>query len=96
VIIIDNFKTHHSKLVNEKAKNLNILLIFLPPYSPDLNPIEFVWKSIKKSVSRISPLDVELLKDVVTKSFYNLTQSNSFAEKWIKYFLNDKFKLFCT
>ena len=51
MIILDNFRSHHSKAVKESAESLNIKLIFLPPYSPDLNPIEFIWKSVKRSVS---------------------------------------------
>jgi putative transposase len=34
--------------VTKEAERLRIELVFLPPYSPDLNPIEYVWKSIKK------------------------------------------------
>ena len=44
MIILDNFRSHHTKLTTETAKKLNIDLIFLPPYSPDLNPIEFSGK----------------------------------------------------
>ncbi|OFV67252.1 MAG: DDE endonuclease [Candidatus Syntrophoarchaeum caldarius] len=29
-------------------------LVYLPPYSPDLNPIEFIWKSIKRRFSRLA------------------------------------------
>ncbi|MGC8693966.1 MAG: transposase [Thermoplasmata archaeon] len=46
-VILDNFSTHKSKKVINYANSLNIDLIFLPPYSPDLNPIEFIWKRIK-------------------------------------------------
>ncbi|MFQ6063540.1 MAG: transposase [Methanosarcinales archaeon] len=38
----------------KKAKELGIYLIFLPPYSPDLNPIEYIWKSIKRMLSNHS------------------------------------------
>ena len=51
VVILDNFRTHHAKKVREEAEKLNISLVYLPPYSPDLNPIENVWKSIKRVVS---------------------------------------------
>ncbi len=71
VIILDNFRTHHAIIVKEKAKELNILLLHLPPYSPDLNPIKFVWKSIKRIVSNISPLQIEELENIILKSSYN-------------------------
>ncbi len=41
VIILDNFRTHHAKKVKEEAEKMNIALVYLPPYSPDLNPIEY-------------------------------------------------------
>ena len=43
-----NVRLHDSfsKAVKESAESLNIKLIFLPPYSPDLNPIEFIWKNL--------------------------------------------------
>ena len=42
MVILDNFRSQHSKAVKKGAVPLNIKLIFLPPYSPDLNPIEFI------------------------------------------------------
>lgn len=40
VMILDNFKSHRAKAAREKADELGIDLVFLLPYSPDLNPIE--------------------------------------------------------
>lgn len=40
VVIIDNFKSHISEMVKRKAEELGIHLVYLPSYSPDLNPIE--------------------------------------------------------
>ena len=50
VIVMDNARYQHCKVVMEKAEELNIELLFLPPYSPNLNIIERLWKFIKKSV----------------------------------------------
>ena len=96
VVILDNFRTHHAKKVREEAEKLNISLVYLPPYSPDLNPIENVWKSVKRVVSEKSPLDVKELKKTIAKAFKKLTKSISFAKSWIKKFLGDKFKMLCT
>lgn len=96
VIVLDNFKTHHAKKVKEEAEKLNILLVYLPPYSPDLNPIENVWKSVKRVVSEKSPLSVEELKETIAIAFKKLTESISFAKGWIDKFLGNKFNMLCT
>ena len=43
-IVLDGASYHRSKEVIEKAKSLKIKLHYLPPYSPNLNPIERLWK----------------------------------------------------
>ncbi|MBV1755002.1 MAG: transposase, partial [Methanobacterium sp.] len=43
---LDNYSTHKAVLVKKVAEILNINLIYLPEYSPDLNPIEDVWRVI--------------------------------------------------
>jgi transposase len=47
-IVLDNARYQHCRLVIQTAKELGIELVFLPPYSPNLNLIERLWKFIKK------------------------------------------------
>jgi transposase len=49
-IVLDNARYQRCKLVMEKAAELEIELLFLPPYSPNLNLIERLWKFVKKEV----------------------------------------------
>ena len=42
IVVLDNSKTHHADITVKKAEQLDIIFVFLPPYSPDLNPIEFI------------------------------------------------------
>lgn len=49
-IICDNAKYYKKDTVLLEAKNLNIELVFLPPYSPNLNLIERFWKLFKKHI----------------------------------------------
>lgn len=51
-IVLDNAKYQRCKLVMNLAKELGIELLFLPPYSPNLNLIERVWKFAKKQCLR--------------------------------------------
>jgi len=49
-IVLDNARYQHCKFVEEAAKQLNITLLFLPSYSPNLNIIERLWKFTKKTI----------------------------------------------
>jgi len=88
VVILDNFRSHWAKKTRRKAKKLNMVLIYLPPYSPDLNPIEQIWRAIKRVLSPLLIKTLEELKEVVSNSFYQLTRKKSFVEKWIRRFLS--------
>ena len=52
VIILDNAKIHHAKLLKEflESNRDRLNLVFLPPYSPNLNMIEELWGWLKESV----------------------------------------------
>lgn len=49
-IILDQSGYHRSQLVKEEALKRNIVLHYLPPYSPNLNPIERLWKVMNENV----------------------------------------------
>ena len=51
VIIMDNASFHRKKQLNMLAEENGKRVIFLPPYSPELNPIEHFWNWLKKKVS---------------------------------------------
>ena len=67
---------------------LDIELIFLPPYSPQLNPIETIWKSIKNVISRTFMKDQEMMVDTVKASFIEFSRSKSFCKNWVEAFVN--------
>jgi transposase len=47
-LVMDNARYQRCRLVMEKARDLDMELLFLPPYSPNLNLIERLWKFVKK------------------------------------------------
>lgn len=49
-VVLDNAAYQRCKKVKCKAEELNINLIFLPPYSPNLNLIERLWKFLRKKI----------------------------------------------
>ena len=48
VVIMDNASFHKSKKIKDLIESAGCRLIFLPPYSPDLNPIEKFWANMKR------------------------------------------------
>ena len=61
VIVMDNASFHRKKRLFELAKKYKKTLIFLPPYSPELNPIEKFWaylkQKLKKEIRHFDALD---------------------------------------
>jgi len=52
VVIMDNAAFHKSPRIKKIIEDAGCSLIFLPPYSPDLNPIEHFWHSIKNKLRK--------------------------------------------
>jgi transposase len=92
VAVTDNFSSHKSALVRQTAKELDIYLVYLPPYSPNLNPIEFIWKSIKRVLSIAFVPNQEEMRRIITESFCKFAECKSYAGYWIKKFiLNNRY-----
>jgi transposase len=72
-IVLDNASYHRAKVVRELAEALGIELLFLPPYSPNLNLIERVWKLVKKLALNARTLsDFDAFAKSVTQTVENL------------------------
>jgi transposase len=50
VVIMDNASYHKSKELQSLFDEYNHILLFLPPYSPELNPIEKLWGTVKQNL----------------------------------------------
>ena len=48
IVVMDNLQAHKAPAVREKIEATGASLLYLPPYSPDLNPIEKCWAKIKR------------------------------------------------
>jgi transposase len=70
IMILDNGAFHHAKKL--KIPN-NIALLFLPPYSPELNPSEKMWRYFKDRVSMIAYNNIEMLQNQISEIVKKLT-----------------------
>jgi transposase len=78
---MDNAPVHHGGWVAEICEAAEVLLIYLPPYSPDLNPIEKVFSVLKSQLRQHQILtgtsnDPEIIKDFLP-TFINPTLMRS-------------------
>ena len=87
LIVLDNLKSHKAEEVMKEAERLGIELVFLPPYSPDLNPVEYIWKSVKRVISTTFVRHMDDMRNTIKEAFYQLTKKLSFAAAWLDKFL---------
>ena len=87
LLVLDNAKIHHATDVKIASEILNIELMYLPEYSPDLNPIEDLWKIIKSVTYSSNYNNLNELKWIITEEFYNHVTSHSLYSGWIDEFM---------
>ena len=69
VVIMDNAAFHKSQRTKDLIESVRCKVIFLPPYSPDLNPIEKFWANMKRWI-KIKISDFDKLYDALA-AFFN-------------------------
>ena len=55
LVIMDNLATHKVQGIREAIETAGARLLYLPPYSPDFNPIENMWSKVKQSLLSLAP-----------------------------------------
>lgn len=87
-LIVDGHPVHRSRAVNEYVASTNgrLRLFFLPPYSPELNPDEWVWKNVKHDhVGRAAVTSAHELRATATAALHRLQK----LPHLIRSFFND-------
>ena len=82
VVIMDNCSIHHVDCVEQLFRDAGILVLFSPPYSPDMNPIEHTFSKIKNYLRRHDEL-VQIVDDVtplVRAAFDTVTEEDSWMD----------------
>ena len=72
------------QMIQNAAEILNINLIFLRPYCPELNPIEDVWRVIKKTIYKTTYNSAKKIINLFEEKFHVIIESKSFYENWLE------------
>jgi transposase len=73
VVVMDNLSAHKDARVREAVEAAGATLLYLPPYSPDLNPIENAWSKIKASLRRAKARTLDALVDAYAAALRSIT-----------------------
>jgi putative transposase len=74
VVIMDNLGSHRGKAVRHAIRKAGAKLLFLPKYSPDLNPIEQVFSKLKHLLRKAQARSYEALLDAIAALLPAYTQ----------------------
>ncbi len=82
VFVMDNALYHHASIVTDYAFLSQIELLFMPPYSPELNPIERVWKFTRKRATHNKYFALlDDLRDALLEQFSLYSRPNETIRK---------------
>lgn len=76
IVIMDNLSSHKVSGIVEAIEDVGASAMFLPPYSPDLNPIELMWSKIKALLRKLKIRAKELLDDAIGSALSHISLSN--------------------
>lgn len=82
-VVLDNFSVHKTKAVQAEFRAAGVELYYLPPYSPDLNPIELCWSKVKTHLRGVQARTHETLYQEIGTALSKVTASD--AKGWIKH-----------
>lgn len=82
VVVMDNLSSHKVKGVRERIEAAGASLIYLPPYSPDMNPIEKAWSKLKTLLRSAKARSKEALDQAITELLPLITTED--AKAWFR------------
>ena len=80
LVVMDNMRSHHAKTVTEYLDKAGIHYTYLPPYSPDLNPIEKMWSKMKAILRKQKVRVASELPEAVKKTLEMIRHTD--CEGW--------------
>lgn len=75
-VVMDNLPPHKNPRVRELIEQAGCRLLYLPPYSPDYNPIEPMWSKVKSHLRSAAARTYDALQQAVTDALHAVTPSD--------------------
>ncbi len=82
VVIMDNLSSHKVTGVRERIEAAGAELLYLPPYSPDLNPIEKAWAKLKHLLRTAKARTAEALDQAIAELLHHIRPQD--AQAWFR------------
>lgn len=79
IVVMDNLNVHKSETAINAINKMGAKVIFLPPYSPDLNPIEKMWSKIKQLLRGFKARTIEKLSEGVKIALEMVTKNDAYG-----------------
>jgi len=82
-VVLDNLSAHKVGGIRQLIEGCGAQLLYLPPYSPDLNPIEQAWSKFKQFLRAAKARTTEALEQAVSEALKTITADNAVA--WFRH-----------
>jgi transposase len=82
-IVLDNLSSHKTSKVQQAFAALGVEVYYLPPYSPDLNPIEMCWSKLKTFLKQAAARSYPVLSETISQALKTITAAD--ARNWIRH-----------
>jgi len=83
VVVMDNLGAHKVQRVRELIEATGAQLLYLPPYSPDFNPIEQCWSKVKQRLRDLKARTVDSLQQAISEAITTITPQD--ASAWFRH-----------
>lgn len=82
IVVMDNLRCHKDTDASSLIESVGAQVWYLPPYSPDLNPIEQLWSKVKAFLRKAAARTQECLNKVIADALTTITRSD--IHGWFK------------
>jgi len=77
VVVMDNLSAHKRANIGKMVNSAGAELVYLPPYSPDLNPIEMIWSKVKSVLRSLAARTFEALEEAIVVALRAISPSDA-------------------